>query len=182
MVAVNNQKKKVAGTDTNLKPKSLHLQKQHTMAGTYTQIRIHLIFSPKGRKSLILKKHKTEVEKYITGVIQNQGHKLLAINCMPDHIHIFIGQSPKQSISLLVEKVKKSSRTYIKEQSWMTFDFNWQRGYGAFSHSKSQTDAVVKYILNQEEHHKKKTFRDEYLDVLRNFEIEFEERYVFEFY
>lgn len=152
------------------------------MANTYTQIRIHLIFSPKGRESLLPKEHKSSIHKYITGVIQNQGHKLLAINCMPDHIHIFIGQSPEQSLSVLVEKIKKASRKFIKEQPWMPFDFQWQRGYGAFSHSKSQTDAVVKYILNQEEHHRQKTFREEYLEILKKFEIEFEKKYIFEFY
>lgn len=152
------------------------------MANTYTQIRIHLIFSPKGRESLIPLKYKSSVEKYITGTIQKQGHKLLAINCMLDHIHIFIGQSPEQSLSLLVEKIKKASRVFIKEQKWMKFNFEWQRGYGAFSHSKSQTNAVVEYILNQEEHHRRKSFKEEYLEILKKFEIDFEEKYVFDFH
>ena len=102
--------------------------------------------------------------------------------CMPEHVHIFIGLNPKESISGLVEQLKKVSIRYIQDRPWMKFNFDWQRGYGAFSYSKSQTDSVVKYILNQEEHHKKRTFREEYLDILRKNDIDFEEQYVFEFY
>lgn len=131
---------------------------------------------------MIPKIHRNQVEKYMTGLIQKRKHKLIAIYLMPDHIHIFIGLHPAQSISHLVEELKKLSRNFIKSQSWMPFDFEWQRGYGAFSYSKSQTDAVVKYILNQEAHHKKRKFREEYLDMLRKAEIEFDEKYVFEFF
>lgn len=152
------------------------------MANTYTQLRIQLVFAVQGREKLIPKDHRMEVEKYITGLIQKRMHKLLAIYCMPDHIHIFIGLHPAQSISKLVEEVKISSRKFIKKQPWMPFDFAWQRGYGAFSYSKSQTDAVVRYVLNQETHHQKKTFREEYLEILRKLDIDFEEQYLFEFY
>ena len=101
---------------------------------------------------------------------------------MPDHLHILIGLHAAQSISKLVEETKKASRIFIKEQYWMPFDFEWQRGYGAFSYSKSQTDAVVKYILNQEGHHRTRTFQEEYIDILTKLEIDFEKQYLFEFY
>ena len=152
------------------------------MPNTFTQLRVQIIFAVQGREKLIPKQHRERVEKYITGIIQKRHHKLLAIFCMPDHLHILIGLHPAQSISKLVEETKKASRNFIKEQSWMPFDFEWQKGYGAFSYSKSQTDAVVKYILNQEEHHKKRTFREEYLDILNKLDIKFEEKYLFEFY
>jgi len=131
---------------------------------------------------MIPKEHKDQVEKYFTGLVQKRKHKMLAIYCMPDHIHIFIGWHPAQSISDLVEQVKTASCKFIKKQSWMPFDFAWQGGYGGFSYSKSQTDAVVKYVLNQEHHHKKRTFREEYLEFLEKFEIEYDEKYLFEFY
>ncbi len=152
------------------------------MANTYTQLKIHLVFAVMGRENMIPETHHTEVEKYITGIVQNRQHKMLAIYCMPDHIHIFIGLHPAQSISKLVEEIKKASQTYINQQPWMPFNFKWQRGYGAFSYSKSQTNAVVKYILNQPKHHKKKSFRDEYLEMLRKFDVDFDEKYLFEFY
>jgi len=152
------------------------------MPNTFTQLRIQLVFAVQGRDRLIPKKYKDQVEKYISAVIQKRKHKLLAIFCMPDHIHILIGLHPQQSISKLVEEVKKASQVFIKEQDWMPFDFKWQRGYGAFSYSKSQTDAVAKYILNQEEHHKTRSFKEEYVDFLTKLDIDFEEQYLFEFY
>jgi len=152
------------------------------MPNTFTQLRIQLVFAVEGRDRLIPKKYKDQVEKYISAVIQKRKHKLLAIFCMPDHIHILIGLHPQQSISKLVEEVKKASQVFIKEQDWMPFDFKWQRGYGAFSYSKSQTDAVAKYILNQEEHHKTRSFKEEYVDFLTKLDIDFEEQYLFEFY
>jgi REP element-mobilizing transposase RayT len=152
------------------------------MANTYTQIRIHLIFAVKGRQNLISGSHRESVEKYITGVVQNRKHKLLAIYCMPDHVHVLVGFHPADSISNLVSAVKKASLVFILAQPWMPFAFEWQRGFGAFSYAKSQTEAVVSYILNQEEHHKKKSFREEYLEMLDKFGVEFEEEYLFEFY
>lgn len=152
------------------------------MADTYTQLRVHIVFSVLGRDNLIQKQYRQEVEKYITALIQKRRHKLLAIYCMPDHTHIFIGWHPAQGISVLVEQVKKLSKTFINDKKWMKFRFDWQRGYGAFSYSKSQTDAVVKYILNQEQHHKKRTFKEEYLDLLNKFEIDYKKEYLFEFY
>ncbi len=152
------------------------------MANTYTQLRVQLVFAVKGREKMIPKTHRIQVEKYVTGLVQKRNHKLLAIYLMPDHIHILIGWHPAQSIAKLVEEIKKASRAFIKMQPWMPFDFEWQNGYGAFSYSKSQTDVVVKYILNQEAHHKKRTFREEYIEMLKKAEIEFEEKYLFDFY
>ena len=152
------------------------------MANTYTQLYIQIVFSVKGREHMIPKQYKDDVYKYVTGVIQQRKHKLLAINGMPDHVHIFIGLHPSQSLSDLVEETKTAATKYIKKQSWMKYDFSWQRGFGAFSYSRSHIDRVVKYIANQEEHHKKRTFREEYLDMLQKFDIEYDERYVFEFF
>ena len=120
------------------------------MANTYTQLYIHLVFSPKNREALIKKSWKNELEMYITGIIQNHKHKLLAIGSMPDHIHIFIGYDVNQRIPDLVEHIKTSSNEWIKEKKLSKFKFEWQKGYGAFSHSRSQLDIVIKYILNQE--------------------------------
>ena len=152
------------------------------MANTYTQLYIQFVFAVKGREHLIPKSHKEEVHKYLTGVIQNNKHKLLQIHCMPDHAHIFIGLHPSQSISDFAEDTKIAATKFIKRQSWMPYDFAWQRGYGAFSYSRSQIPAVAKYIENQEIHHQKKTFREEYIDFLEKFEIDYEEKYLFDFY
>ena len=152
------------------------------MANTYTQIYIHLVFSPKNRDALIGKSWKNELEMYATGIVQNHNHKLLAIGTMPDHIHIFIGYNVNQRIPDLVENIKTSTNEWIKDKKLSKFKFEWQKGYGAFSHSRSQLDTVVKYILNQEEHHKKKSFKEEYLEILRKNEIDFKEEYVFDFF
>ncbi len=133
---------------------------------------------------MIPKAHKEDVHRYITGIVQDETrrHKMLAIHCMPDHIHIFVGMNPAQSISDLVKDIKTASTKYIKKQLWMPFSFEWQEGFGAFSYSHSQIDAVVKYVLGQEEHHRVKTFREEYLDFLQKFDIPYDERYLFDFY
>ena len=143
---------------------------------------VHIVFSPKNKQALIGKSWKNELEKYITGIVQNQKHKLLAIGSMPDHIHIFIGYNVNYLIPDLVEKIKTSSNSWIKQNKLTQFQFAWQKGYGAFSHSRSQLDTVIKYILNQEKHHKKKSFRDEYLEILRKNDIQFSDEYVFEFF
>ena len=152
------------------------------MANTYTQMYVHLVFSPKRRAALIENSWKNDLEKYITGIVQMNNHKMLAIYAMPDHIHIFIGYNVNQLIPKLVEEIKTSSNAWIKKNNLSKFCFDWQKGYGAFSHSKSMLNTVVKYVLNQEEHHKRKTFREEYLDVLKKNEIEFKNEYVFEFF
>jgi len=137
------------------------------MANTYTQLYIHLVFTPQSRDALIQKRWKIDLEKYITGIVQNKGHKLLAIGSMPDHIHIFIGYNVNQTITDLVQIIKNSSNEWIKKNKLSPHKFGWQKGYGAFSHSRSQLDTVVKYVRNQEEHHKKRTFKEEYLDILQ---------------
>ena len=152
------------------------------MANTYTQIYIHLVFSPKNREALIRKSWKDELEMYVTGIVQNNNHKLLAVGAMHDHIHIFIGYNVNQRIPDLVENIKTSTNEWIKDKKLSKFKFEWQKGYGAFSHSRSQLDTVIKYILNQEEHHKKKPFKEEYLEILRKNEIDFKEEYVFDFF
>lgn len=152
------------------------------MANIYTQLYLQLVFSVKGRYSIIPKQHKQEVHQYITGIIQDRRHKLIAIHAMPDHIHIFIGLNPKQSIADLVNHIKTISAKHIRQQTWMKAKFRWQDGYGAFSYSRSHIDSVVKYIDNQEAHHKKRTFKEEYLDFLNKFEVDYKMENLFEFY
>jgi REP element-mobilizing transposase RayT len=152
------------------------------MANTYTKCYFHLVFAVKNREAKIGRDWKDEMEMYITGIIQNHKHKLLAIGSMPDHIHIFIGYNVNHLIPDLVEEIKTSSNEWINQKRYSKFKFEWQRGYGAFTHSSSQIDHVVKYINNQEDHHRKKTFRDEYLDILIKNEIEFKDEYLFEFF
>ncbi|MBK9359035.1 MAG: IS200/IS605 family transposase [Bacteroidales bacterium] len=152
------------------------------MANTYTQFYVHLVFSVKSREALINKAWKDNLEKYITGIVQANGHKLIAIGCMPDHIHILIGYNVNQLIPDLVEKIKTSSNAWIKENRFSKFRFEWQRGYGAFSYSRLQMDNVVRYVLNQEEHHQKKSFKEEYMGILRENEIKYKDEYLFEFF
>lgn len=150
------------------------------MADTYSQIYIQIVFSVQNRKALIHESWEDELYKYITGIIQNKGQKLIAINGMPDHIHIFIGMKTNCSLSDLVREVKKSSNSFINEKQFTTIPFYWQEGFGAFSYSFSHIDRVVQYIKNQKIHHQKKTFKDEYLEFLEKFEIEYKEEYLFE--
>ena len=149
------------------------------MSNTYTQIHIHCVFAVKYRESVIKKSWKERLHKYIIAIINNNGHKLLAINSMPDHLHLFFGMRPTQSLSDLMRLVKGDSSEWINKEKLVAGKFRWQDGYGAFSYAKSQTDVVVKYILNQEEHHRKKTFLDEYRDMLKKFEVEYDEQYIF---
>ncbi len=151
------------------------------MPNTYTQLHIQIVFAVKGRENLILKSNRDELQKYISGIVSNRGQKLLAIFCMPDHTHLLIGLKPNIAISDLVRDIKAGSSKFINEQKWVKVKFNWQEGFGAFSYGKSQTDSVIKYILNQEEHHRKITFREEYLQFLEKFEIEYDKKYLFEF-
>jgi putative transposase len=152
------------------------------MANTYSQIYIQLVFSPLGRTNMIPVKHKEELHKYAAGIIQNRRHKLLAINCMRDHIHIFIGYNPTQNLPDLLRDIKANTSKFINEMRWIPGKFQWQRGYGEFSYSHSQIDFIIKYINNQEEHHRKVTFREEYINMLEQFDIEFNPEYLFEFY
>ena len=152
------------------------------MPNTYTQLYTHLVFAVKNRESLIKSTFREEVEKYMTGILQNKGHKLLAIYLMPDHAHILIGQNPKISLSETVGVLKTETTNFIKEKRFSPFKFQWQEGFGAFSHSRKELDGVVKYILNQPEHHRKKNFREEYLTLLKRYEIEYNEEYLFDFF
>jgi putative transposase len=152
------------------------------MANTYSQIYIQIVFAVQGRQNLIRKENKAELHKYITGIIRNNKQKLLAINCLPDHIHIFIGLNPDVHISYLVRDIKSNSSRFINEKKFVNGKFSWQEGFGAFSYSHSHLDKVVKYVLNQEEHHKKKTFKEEYIELLKKFDVEYNPKYVFEFY
>jgi putative transposase len=152
------------------------------MANTYTQCYFHLVFAVKRRDALIKKEWKDELEKYITGIVQNHRHKMLAIGSMPEHMHILIGYNVNQLIPDLVEEIKTSSNSWIKEKMLSKFRFEWQKGYGAFTHSHSQIDNVIKYILNQEEHHKKKKFREEYWEMLEKNNVDFNQEYLFDFF
>ena len=150
------------------------------MPNTYSQIYIQIVFAIKGRQNLISKQYQEELHKYITGIVQNRGQKMLSIFCMPDHTHLFIGLKPSDAISDLVRDIKAGSSNFINNNKWIQGKFSWQEGFGAFSYSRSQIDSVTKYILNQEEHHKKKTFREEYFDFLKRFAVEYDEKYLFE--
>lgn len=149
------------------------------MPNTYTQIHIHFVFAVKNRQALIHESARDRIEKYITGIVQNFGHKLLAVYCMPDHMHLFVGLRPNQSLSELMREVKSRSSEFINTQRLTKEKFNWQEGYGAFSYSHSHVQNVIDYVLNQPEHHKKKTFKEEYQEFLKKFEIPFEEKYLF---
>jgi REP element-mobilizing transposase RayT len=134
------------------------------LANTYTQIYIHIVFAVEKRQNLIPLENLNQIEKYITGIVQNSGHKLIAISCVSDHAHLLVGLKPSISISDLVRDIKANSSKFINENQWVIGKFNWQEGFGAFSYSRSQIGNVSEYILNQKEHHKKKTFREEYVD------------------
>jgi len=133
------------------------------MPNTYSQIYIQIVFAVQGRKNLIPKQHREELHKYITGIVQKREHKMLSVFCMPDHIHLLVGLKPFMAISDLARDIKVGSSNFINDKKWIQGKFNWQEGYGAFSSSRSQIDDAIKYILNQEDHHRGKTFRDEYI-------------------
>ena len=149
------------------------------MANTYSQIYIQIVFAVKGRLNLIRKENEDELFKYITGIIRNKKQKLIAINGMPDHIHILIGLKPNICLSDLVRDIKANSSKFINEKRWFIGKFVWQEGFGAFSYSKSQIDSVINYIKNQKLHHKKKSFKEEYIKFLTAFGIDYDERYIF---
>jgi REP element-mobilizing transposase RayT len=152
------------------------------MSNTYTQIYLQLVFCPFGREYVIPMKHKEELQKYTSGIIQNRKHKLLAINFMPDHVHIFIGYDPVQPLPYLMRDVKACTSKFINEHKWMPGKFQWQKGYGAFSYSHSQIDYVINYVNNQDEHHKNLSFKEEYLLFLEKYEVAYDPKYLFEWY
>jgi len=148
------------------------------MANTFTQIYLQFVFAIQDRISLIRSEWKDELYKYITGIVQNNNHKLIAINGMPNHLHVFVGYKPHQLVPDLLQDIKGYSSRWINKKGFIRGKFTWQEGYGAFSYSHSQIDSVVKYIMNQEAHHKKKTFGEEYLKLLQRFNVEYDERYI----
>ena len=150
------------------------------MPNTYSQIYIQIVFAVRGRQNLIPKSKREELHKYIAGIIKRRNQKLLSIFAMPDHVHLFVSLQPNITISDLVRDIKAGSSKYISDNNWINGKFNWQQGFGAFSYSKSQISNVCKYILNQEEHHKIKSFKEEYIDVLQKFGIDYNEKYLFE--
>ena len=150
------------------------------MPGTFSQICIQTVFAVKGRENLLNKAWRSEVFKYMTGIIKNKGQKPIIINGVTDHVHLFIGMKPSMALADLMRDVKNNSTNFINENRWLPGKFRWQEGYGAFSYSHSQIDKVYRYILHQEEHHKKRTFREEYFEFLDRYEIPYEERFLFE--
>jgi putative transposase len=151
------------------------------MPNTYSQLYIQVVFAVQGRKSFIKESFREELQKYIAGIISGQKQKLMAIYCMPDHTHIFLSMKPNLCISDLVRDIKSNSSSFLKEKEYVN-QFSWQEGFGAFSYSKSQAKNVIDYVLNQPERHKATNFKDEYIGLLEKFEIEFDEKYLFEFY
>lgn len=149
------------------------------MANTYSQIYIQFVFSVKSRDAIIHKDWKDELYKYISGIVKNNNHKMICINGMPDHIHILVGLYPAQSISNLLQDIKGSSSKWINQKRLVKGRFEWQEGYGAFSYSQSQIKDVIAYIENQEEHHKKRSFNEEYIDFLKKFEVSYDEKFTF---
>ncbi|MFZ5947567.1 MAG: IS200/IS605 family transposase [Stygiobacter sp.] len=150
--------------------------------GRFTQLYIHLVFAPKYRERLLIKEIRPEVFSYISGIITNRKHKSIIINGVSDHIHILLGMNPDDKISDLVACIKKESSSFINQKKWFKKKFHWQDGYGAFSYGRSQLEKIYNYIINQEKHHKERSFREEYLELLKKFEIEYDERYLFEFF
>ena len=150
------------------------------MAGTFSQIYMHVVFAVKRRESLIEVIWEEELYKYISGIIRNKEQKLLAINGMPDHIHILIGMKPSCCLADLVREIKKASNEFINDKRLTRLKFQWQEGYGAFSYSHSSLDNLIRYIANQKEHHKKRSFKEEYLDFLMKYEVDFKQEYLFE--
>ena len=151
------------------------------MPNTFSQIYLQFVFAVRQRRSLIPREHKEELHRYITGLVQRRNAKMLAVHCMPDHVHLFVGFKPTISISDFVKEIKVESNQFINSKKWVDGKFKWQEGYGVFSYSPSHVDTVVKYVLNQEEHHRSRSFKMEYFGFLKKFEIPFEEKYVFDF-
>ncbi|MCU0327303.1 MAG: IS200/IS605 family transposase [Spirosomaceae bacterium] len=150
------------------------------MAGTFSQIYIQYVFAVKGRENLLHKPWREEIFKYIAGIIREKNQKSIIVNGVADHVHVFVGLKPSMNISDLIRDIKNNSSKFINEQKFLRGKFSWQEGYGAFSYSHSQIDNVYRYILRQEEHHQQKTFKEEYLDFLQKFQVEYDEKYLFE--
>ena len=150
------------------------------MAGTYSQIYIQIVFAVQGRQNLLHKEWRNEVFKYMSGIIKNKGQKPIIVNGVSDHVHVFVGLKPSMAISDLVRDIKNNSSNFINDNRWVKTKFCWQEGYGAFSYSHSQIENVYDYILHQERHHDQQTFKDEYMEFLKRFEIQNNVKYLFE--
>ena len=150
------------------------------MPGTFSQIYVQVVFTVQGRHNIIGKRWKDNLNKYISGIITNKGQKSIIVNGMHDHIHAFVGLKPSMSVSDLVRDMKSSSSNFINRNKFVRGKFSWQEGYGVFSYSHSHIEKVYNYILNQEKHHHKKTFKEEYIEFLEKFQIEYDEQYLFE--
>ncbi|SHG55297.1 REP element-mobilizing transposase RayT [Flavobacterium micromati] len=150
------------------------------MANTYSQLYVQVVFAVKGRQNLISNTWKDELSKYITGIVTNEGQKLIAINGVSDHIHILIGIKPNKALSDLVRDIKANSSRFINEKAWVNGKFEWQTGFGAFSYSHSNLTNVIRYIQNQEEHHKAKTFKEEYVAFLEAFDVDYKTEFIFD--
>ena len=150
------------------------------MAGTYSQIYIQVVFAVRGRQNLLHKEWRDDVFKYMSGIIKNKGQKPIIVNGVSDHVHVFVGLKPSMALSDLVRDVKNNSTNFINDHAWIRGKFSWQEGYGAFSYSHSQIENVYNYILNQDKHHHKQTFQEEYVDFLEKFEIEHDVKYLFD--
>ena len=152
------------------------------MAGTFSQVYIQYVFAVKGRENLIRPVFETDVYKYIAGIVTGKDQKVLAVNGMPDHVHVLVGLKPDMRISDLVRDIKNNSSNFINEKKWLKRKFSWQEGYGVFSYSESNFGRVIDYIKDQKRHHERRTFRQEHFLLLKKFNIPFEEKYLFEFY
>lgn len=149
---------------------------------SYTQIYLQFVFAVKYRESIIQPRYQEEVFPFIAGLVDSMGHKSYSVNGMPDHVHLFMSFNPKVSPSETIKEIKRATTNFINDKKWFPGKFQWQEGYGCFSYSKSHIDNVVKYIINQKEHHCKVSFRDEYLDFLKKFDVDYDEKYLFEFF
>ena len=150
--------------------------------GAFTQLYIHIVFAVKYRERLLTKEMRDELYKYVSGIIANRKHKVIIINGMADHIHILIGVNPNDKISDLIACIKRESSFFINDKKWFRGKFHWQDGYGAFSYGRSQLDDVYKYIANQENHHKMRTFKEKYIELLKRFDIKYDEKFLFDFF
>ncbi len=150
--------------------------------GTFTQLYVQLVFAVQNRDAVLNKNIRFRVFEYLSGILREMSHKSIIINGVSDHVHIFVGLNPARSISDTVHELKRSSSLFIKNEKLCSSKFSWQEGYGAFTYSKSHIDNVYKYIQNQEEHHKKITFREEYIDFLEKYDVPYDERFLFEFF
>lgn len=152
------------------------------MAGTFTQLYVQAVFAVRGRENLLHQPWRGEVFKYIAGIINGKNQKPIIVNGVGDHVHVFVGMRPSMSVSDLVRDIKNNSSKFINERKWLPGKFAWQEGFSAFTYTHEHIDRVYQYIMNQEEHHRIKSFREEYMELLREFNVEFEEKYLFEWY